>query len=47
MCDVIKEVTDKVPRSFVRLNVFLAALMAIPAMHLCPAIQANFFFPFL
>ena len=47
MSDIPEKMRNKVPHRFFRLNIFLSAHMAIPALHPGLAIQAVLFFPFL
>jgi len=46
MGDVLEEMAHQVPGRFLRMNIFLAADMAILALQLGIAIQAILFLPF-
>ncbi len=47
MCYIIKKMSNQMPEGFLRLQVFLSANLAKPAMYLCVAVEAIFAGPFL
>ena len=42
MSDVVEKMSEHVPESFMRLHIFLAAIMTIPALYHGTAIKAVF-----
>ena len=44
MGDVVKEVGNDVPETFLRFDIFLAAYLAVMARYHCIAVEAVFFF---